>query len=198
MAATIGPAVAEAAFPPGGEDHRTPEHPSRSARAVPHGVYPAAGEDRWVAVAVLDDAQWRALVEVTGGLRVDDGADLAARRAAEDAIDTALAAWTAQREAADIAAVLQAAGVPAAVVATGQDLVDRDEHLAARGFYPVLEHPIAGAVKHEGIVARLSATPGALTSPAPLLGQDTAAVLTELLGLDESRLAALGAAGVTE
>jgi crotonobetainyl-CoA:carnitine CoA-transferase CaiB-like acyl-CoA transferase len=197
-AATIGPAVAEAAFPPAGEDHRTPEHPSRSTRAVPHGVYPAAGEDRWVAVAVLDDAQWRALVEITGGLGVEDGADLTARRAAEAAIDAALAAWTAQRDPAEAAAVLQAAGVPAAVVATGRDLVDGDEHLAARGFYPVLEHPIAGAVKHEGIVARMSATPGALTSPAPLLGQDTAAVLTDLLGLDESKLAALSAAGVTE
>ncbi|TWF75102.1 crotonobetainyl-CoA:carnitine CoA-transferase CaiB-like acyl-CoA transferase [Pseudonocardia hierapolitana] len=198
MAASIGPAVAEAAFPPAGEDHRTPEQPNRSVRAVPHGVYPAAGEDRWVAVAVLDDAQWRALVGVTGGLGVPAAADLAARRAAEDAIDAALAGWTAQRDPVEAAAALQAAGVPAALVATGQDLVDRDEHLAARGFYPVLEHPIAGPVRHEGIVARLGATPGALTSPAPLLGQDTTAVLTDLLGLDETELAALAAAGVTE
>jgi crotonobetainyl-CoA:carnitine CoA-transferase CaiB-like acyl-CoA transferase len=76
--------------------------------------------------------------------------------------------------------------------------VDGDDHLAARGFYPVLEHPLAGPVRHEGIVARLSATPGALTSAAPLLGQDTSAVLTDLLGLDENELAALAAAGVTE
>jgi crotonobetainyl-CoA:carnitine CoA-transferase CaiB-like acyl-CoA transferase len=198
MAASIGPAVAEAAFPPEGEDHRTPEQPNRSVRAVPHGVYPAAGEDRWIAVAVLDDAQWRALVGVTGGLGVPAAADLAARRAAEDAIDAALAGWTAQRDPVEAAAALQAAGVPAALVATGQDLVDRDEHLAARGFYPVLEHPIAGPVRHEGIVARLDATPGALTSPAPLLGQDTTAVLTDLLELDETELAALAAAGVTE
>jgi crotonobetainyl-CoA:carnitine CoA-transferase CaiB-like acyl-CoA transferase len=198
MAASIGPAVVEAALPSAGADHRTPEHPNRSVRAVPHGVYPAAGEDRWVTVAVLDDAQWRALAEVTGGLGVAADADLTARRVEEDAIDAALAAWTGRRDAAEAAAELQAAGVPAAVVATGQDLVDRDEQLAFRGFYPVLEHPIAGPVRHEGIVARLTATPGALTSPAPLLGQDTAAVLTELLGLDENRLAALGAAGVTE
>jgi crotonobetainyl-CoA:carnitine CoA-transferase CaiB-like acyl-CoA transferase len=200
MAASVGPAVAEAAFPPAGEDHRTPDHPNRSIRAVPHGVYPAAGEDRWVAIAVTSDAQWRALHTATGGLGagVDASADLTARRAAEDTIDAALAAWTAQRDAAEVAVALQATGVPAAVVATGCDLVDGDEHLADRGFYPVLEHPMAGPVRHEGIVPRLSATPGALTTPAPLLGQDTAAVLTELLGLDESRLAALAAAGVTE
>jgi crotonobetainyl-CoA:carnitine CoA-transferase CaiB-like acyl-CoA transferase len=198
MAASMGPAVAEAVLPPVGADHRTPEQPCRTRRAVPHGVYPAAGEDRWVAVAVASDAQWRALVQSTGGLGVSAGADLRSRRAAEDTIDTALAAWTAKRDAAAVAAALQAAGVPAAVVATGRDLVDGDEHLAARKFYPVLEHPIAGPVRHEGIVARMSAMPGALTSPAPLLGQDTAAVLAELLGLDELTLAALVVAGVTE
>jgi crotonobetainyl-CoA:carnitine CoA-transferase CaiB-like acyl-CoA transferase len=167
MAASMGPAVAEAAFPPG-----------EPARPLPHGVYPAAGDDRWVAISVADDAQRRALVDLTGGLDP--------------------AAWTSQREAADAAALLQAAGVPAAVVATGRDLVDEDEHLAERGFYPVLEHAITGPVRHEGIVVRMSATPGTLSTPAPLLGQDTAAVLTELLGLDEARLAALAAAGVTE
>jgi crotonobetainyl-CoA:carnitine CoA-transferase CaiB-like acyl-CoA transferase len=83
-------------------------------------------------------------------------------------------------------------------VATGRDLVDGDDHLAARGFYPVLEHPIAGPVRHEGIVARLPVTPGALTGPAPLLGQHTEAVLGELLGLDEAELSALARAGVTE
>ncbi len=62
----------------------------------------------------------------------------------------------------------------------------------------MLEHPIAGPVRHEGIVARLSGTPGALTSSAPLLGQHTAEVLGELLGLSEEELAALAAAGVTE
>jgi crotonobetainyl-CoA:carnitine CoA-transferase CaiB-like acyl-CoA transferase len=97
-----------------------------------------------------------------------------------------------------LAARLQAAGVAAAVVATGRDLVDADEQLAARHFYPELRHPVAGRVRHEGIVARLSATPGSLTSPAPLLGQHTAEVLGELLGLDAEQLAALHAAGVTE
>ncbi|WP_166641491.1 CoA transferase [Amycolatopsis sp. SID8362] len=163
MAATMGPAVLDAGV------------------AVPHGVYPAAGDDRWVAITAQNEAQ-RAALRNLAGLSEDDAA---------------LAAWTRTQDAGELAARLQAAGVAAAVVATGRDLV-QDEHLAERGFYVRLDHPIAGAVLHEGIVARLTATPGALTSPAPLLGQHTEPVLRELLGFDDDRLAALRAAGITE
>lgn len=196
MAATMGPAALEPVLGAGLPEPRTGAHPNRSPRAVPHGVYPAAGDDRWVAVAVTDDAHWRALTGLIE-LPCPDG-DLAVRRVHEDDIDAALAAWTRGHDAHRLAALLQGAGVPAAVVATGQDLVEADEHLAARGFYPVLEHPVAGPVPHEGIVPRLAGTPGALTTPAPLLGQHTGEVLTELLGLDEERLDALAADGVTE
>ena len=202
MAATMGPALTEAALTEAapGPDTRTPDHPNRSPRAVPHGVYPAAGNDRWVAIAVQDQAQWRALTSLVELPGAGDPLflDLATRKAHEEQIDAALAAWTAEQDAAALAARLQASGIAAAVVATGRDLVDADEQLAARHFYPELSHPIAGPVRHEGIVARLSATPGALASPAPLLGQHTAEVLSELLGLDNEQLAALRAAGVTE
>jgi crotonobetainyl-CoA:carnitine CoA-transferase CaiB-like acyl-CoA transferase len=161
-------------------------------------VYRAAGADRWIAVSVLDDHAWRALAELIGATAELRDADQAQRRAREDEIDALIAAWTADREPTALAERMQAAGIPAALVATGQDLVEHDEQLAARGFYPVLEHPIAGPVRHEGIVARLTATPGALTGPAPLLGEHTAAVLGELLGLSEPDLAALAATGVTE
>ncbi|QUH06025.1 CoA transferase [Saccharopolyspora erythraea] len=195
MASTMGPAVVEPTLAQSPPATRTTEHPNRSPLAVPHGVYPAAGEDRWVAISVRDDAQWRALRDLA---QLPGDGDLEHRRAAEDEIDAALAAWTRRRRAEELATRLQELGVPAAVVATGRDLVEADEQLRARGFYQTLEHPIAGAVRHEGIVARLSATPGALTSPAPLLGQDTAAILGELLGLGDEQLAALDAAGVTE
>ncbi|HEY1699627.1 MAG TPA: CoA transferase [Trebonia sp.] len=205
MAAAMGPAVTDAALGRPGPDARTPAHPNRSVRAVPHGVYPAAGDDRWVAIAVQDQRQWQALTRLAAsagspaaiaGVPADAGLD--ARRAREDEIDAAIEAWASGQDATALAARLQAAGIAAAVVATGRDLVEEDEQLAARDFYPVLRHPIAGPVRHEGIVARLSATPGALTRPAPLLGQHTAEVLSDLLGLDAGTLAELAAAGVTE
>ncbi|MDT0316992.1 CaiB/BaiF CoA-transferase family protein [Streptomyces millisiae] len=195
MAATMGPAVLEPALGRPGPDPRTAAHPNRSPLAVPHGVYPAAGDDRWVAVAVRDEPQWRALTKLVD---LPGDGDLATRRAHEDAIDAALAAWTRGQDAATLAARLQAEGIAAAVVATGRDLVEADEQLAARGFYQELDHPLTGPVRHEGVVARLAATPGALTAPAPLLGQHTTAVLRELLGLSDERCAELAAAGVLE
>ncbi len=196
MASTMGPAALEPVLSTGRPDPRTAAHPNRSPHAVPHGVYPAAGDDRWVAVSVTDDAQWHALNRLAR-LPCTDG-DVSARRVCEDDIDAALTAWTRGQDAHKLAELLQAEGVAAAVVANGQDLVDCDEQLAARGFYPVLDHPLAGAVRHEGIVARLTATPGELTRPAPLLGQHTHEVLHELLGLSADRLAALTEEGVTE
>lgn len=197
MTAATGAGTVRAALPPGAPDPATRDRPLRSRRAVPHGVYRARGEDRWVAVSTTTPQAWAALARHLGTMPVGPDADVAERRRAEDAIDAALEAWTAAREPAAAAAELQDLGVPAAAVASGRDLLE-DEHLRARGFYPVLEHPIAGTVAHEGIVPRLTDTPGALDRPAPLLGQHTAEVLGELLGLDTGCLAALAGRGVTE
>jgi crotonobetainyl-CoA:carnitine CoA-transferase CaiB-like acyl-CoA transferase len=200
MAATMGPAVAEGRLPSSAEEFSTPERLSRSHRCVPHGVFRAAGEDRWIAVAVQEDRQWRALVDLAAVPALDAlrEADAAGRRRNEDEIDAAIEEWTSRWDAGKLAARLQTAGVAAAAVADGRDLVEADEQLAARGFYPVLDHPIAGPIRHEGIVARLADTPGELTAPAPLLGQHTRAVLGELLGLGEERLDELAAEGVLE
>jgi crotonobetainyl-CoA:carnitine CoA-transferase CaiB-like acyl-CoA transferase len=104
----------------------------------------------------------------------------------------------ADEDADELAARLQKQGIPAYPVRDGRDLVEQDPQLAAGGFYVELDHPLTGKVLHEGVVARLHDTPGAIRTPAPLLGQHTDELLTELLAMTPEDLAALHEEGVLE
>ena len=92
-----------------------------------------------------------------------------------------LAEYAAVTDADQAAAHLQAHGIPAYPVRDGYDLVERDPQLAAR-FYPALTHSLAGKVRVEGVLHHLADTPPHLDRPAPLLGENTEELLSELLG----------------
>ena len=174
---------------------------NRHPRVAPHGAFPCAGDDRWCAIAVATDGEWRSLCGAMGKPDLANDvrfADLAGRKANEDELDAVLAEWTRGRTPNEAAEALQAAGVAAAPVEDGRDLVDGDDHLRARGFYVALEHPAAGLVLHEGVAVRLSSTPGGVLRPAPRLGEHTAEVFAELLGMSHAEVAELTAAGVLE
>ncbi|MBM3683394.1 MAG: CoA transferase [Actinobacteria bacterium] len=179
---------------------------NRHHAMVPHGIYPSrrgpeAGleGERWLAIACEDDAAWAALVEVMGApawatdptLRTLDG-----RRAAEDRIDTAIAAWTATQEALDVFTRLQPRVAAAPVYAPGA-LLD-DPHLAHLGFFVPLDHTVMGTVPYTGMQARLSMTPGHLRRAAPCVGEHSFEVLTEILGLDADAVGDLLASGAVE
>jgi len=66
----------------------------------------------------------------------------------------------------------------------------------ARGALVEMDHPRAGTVRMVGAPVRLSATPGSVRTPAPLLGEHTDAVLRDLLGLQTAEIDTLRAAGV--
>ena len=98
---------------------------NRLAWSAPEGVYPARGEDTWVAISANDDAAWAALCEVAG---LGDPAELAtveARVEAHDRLDDAIGAWTSTLGAGEAAARLQAAGCPAYPVLDTEAVVDR-------------------------------------------------------------------------
>jgi benzylsuccinate CoA-transferase BbsF subunit len=161
---------------------------------APHGVYPCAGDDEWIAVACRDDADWRALA---GLLERPDVADLSGkrRRARLAELDATVAAWTVRRSPADAETALIAAGVPAhSVQNSGSCAVD--PQLAHHGHFVTLPHPEHDTIVVEGSRIALSDTPAVVEGVPPLLGQDTVAVLTEVLGYDDERLATLFAAGV--
>jgi crotonobetainyl-CoA:carnitine CoA-transferase CaiB-like acyl-CoA transferase len=173
-----------------------PRAGNRVPHMAPHGVFRAAGDDRWLAVAVEDDAAWARLATVIE--RPELAADpryatLAGRKRHEDELETLLGAWTATRTPADATATLQAAGIPAFVAATNRDLAE-DVHLHARGFHVELEHPEVGVRRHLGVPWHMSASDCRVRRPAPCLGADTDAVLQEICGYSADDVARLRAA----
>jgi len=167
--------------------------------AAPHGVYPAQGEDRWVAIAVFDDDQWERLVEALGRpewASAPQFSDAPGRHAHQDELDEHLARWTAMRPAHDTMHLLQQAGVPAAAVQNSQDLAEFDPQIAARGTFFELDHPVIGEAKFEGTPIHFQRTVQENWRSAPLLGEDNDYVYGEILGLDPEEIAELAAEGV--
>ena len=167
---------------------------NRSRFAAPQGAYRCAGEDDWVAIAVETDAQWQALCANVPGL--DAGAYLANddRLAAHDEIDAVLTAWTAERAPEDVAALLQAAGVPSGKVQRSSDLA-KDPQYKHRSFFREYEHGEMGAVAYAGHQYRISGYNNGPRGPAPLLGEHSFEVLTNLLGLSEEEVSEVFASG---
>ena len=165
---------------------------NRSPRYAPHGVYPCAGDDEWITIAVLNETQWRAFAAHTGISGFGDAKDRVSRA---DELDRAVAAYTKNQVAELLAGELQAVGVPAAQVASSLELAS-DPHLAARGFWKMLERDVVGELPHPAAPYRVGEAPFDIDRPAPTLGQHNREVLTELLGLGETEIDALERRGV--
>lgn len=171
---------------------------NRIPHAAPHGVFPARGDDRWIAIAIVDDRRWRALTELA---RIPEFADqelerLDGRKAHEDEVEMLLAAWTASQDADELAAALAARGIAASPVRTPDELLAGVGGLRDRGAFEWLEHPVMGRSVYSAPTPRLSATPGLLASAAPLLGADTDEVLLTIAGYSIEEIAELRADGV--
>jgi crotonobetainyl-CoA:carnitine CoA-transferase CaiB-like acyl-CoA transferase len=165
---------------------------NRDRNAAPHGCYRCAGEEEWVTIAVTADEHWQRLARLLGdeALAADpELAGVAGRLARQDELDAAIAGWSSARQAEAAMEELQAAGVPAGRMQRVGDMLEHDPHLRARGFYRLTEHPVIGEIFVDGPPFHMKRLQGDLHGrPGPLLGQDTRAVLTEILGLDPAEV----------
>ena len=169
----------------------------------PHGIYQCQsdpdGRERWLALAVSSDAQWDALCTTAAGAAFtedDRFSTLLNRRRHEEDLNQLISQWTAAQSAPDLAAQLQAGGVPASLVHDGQDMCEGDPHLQERGYYRFLDHAETGRSLYDGPIVKLHRTPGELTAPAPLFGEHTFDVASEVLGYSAEEIAELTASGV--
>ncbi len=162
----------------------------------PHGCYPCAGDDRWIAIAVDSDEAWLGLCRVMG--RADWAADERyadvlnrIRHRAE--LDKMLGFETRNHDNHELMARLQAAGVAAGAVVDSEDLLF-NEHLKERRFYEVVEHHSDTGMPplpYAGRPWKLSDTPAVPPKPAPIMGQHNRDILADLLGRTGDEIAAL-------
>ena len=157
-------------------------------RVAPHNTY-RCRDDRWIAIACETDQQFARLARLMGR---DDwlemASDLVHRDAAREAIDAAIAGWTAERDARGLMRELQSLGIPAAAVQHGLDLL-QDQHLAERGFFIRQEHTYAGVKRYPLQPYRFARWQGPEEDrPSPTLGRDTQAVLGRLTELSEAEI----------
>ncbi len=167
---------------------------------APHGVYPAAGNDAWIAIATQTEAQWQALCRVierpewAGDERF---ATVEGRRAHGDDIDAAISAWTSRHDAFGAESRLQQDKVPASAVRTMHQLY-QDPQLLHREHFVDLEHPQHGTTTVEGSRFKLSRTPAQVGGAAATLGRENQYVLEKILGYSEAKITELASAEVLE
>jgi len=180
VALLLGPFIMDEAL----TGHAQSRIGNRSLDAAPNGVYPCAGEERWIAISVADDAAWEALLSIAPAEWAADErfATNEDRMANADPLDDAIAGWTASFDNVDLAARLQTVGVAAHIVATNEDIL-HDSHVMQRSFFEVRPTARFHRDLFSGYPIRFSETPGSWERGGPSSGEHTVEVLTEVAGL---------------
>jgi len=154
--------------------------------------------DGWIFLCCVEESQWQTFVDVMGNpewATMELFANRIARAQNWDALKLLLQEWAHTQSVDEIYHAGQARRVPLAPVSTMADLL-AGEHLKARGFFAVIDHPRAGSLQYPGAPYQFSATPWSIRRPAPLLGQHNPEVYTGEIGMSAAALARLQQDGV--
>jgi crotonobetainyl-CoA:carnitine CoA-transferase CaiB-like acyl-CoA transferase len=170
---------------------------NRYPYAVPHNAYQCRGEDRWVAIAVFNDAEWKSLcdaMEKPKWKKDKKYSGFNERKKHEEEVDLMIGEWTKTRSAEEVESLLQKAGIAAGVVESTRDLFD-DKQLKHRHHFRILDHPKMGPTHFDSHPFRLSKCPDKMKT-APLYGQDNRHILNEILKMTDDDISDLLAEGV--
>ncbi|MDO9435285.1 CaiB/BaiF CoA-transferase family protein [Hydrogenophaga sp.] len=163
---------------------------------APNSLYPTS--DGYVLIAANNGPTWERLVRAIERpeLLVDARfASVYQRGQNAAALDAIIALWTREHTGAEVEATMLRHDVPSSRVFTIAD-VFRDPHFAAREMLLDVPHPVLGSTRQQGIVPKLSETPGAVRWSGPEIGADSVQVLSEVLGYSTSAIQDLIDAGV--
>lgn len=175
----------------------TPRLGNRDRVWAPQGVYPCAGQDRWIAISVTSDECWEHLKKAMGSPQwAADGRYSTApgRHRHHDEIDRELSTWCSSWEHRELMHRLQLAGIPAGAVLDAGELAE-DPHLDQRHFFQMVTHPSAGTHRYPGPPFTMLGVLPARNGPAPQFGEHNAEIL-DRLGFGSDEIEALKARGV--
>jgi benzylsuccinate CoA-transferase BbsF subunit len=179
---------------------RLPERAgNRSPWAAPQGCYRCAGDDNWLVISIENDDEWASFCDATGHPEWTEDerfADVLARHQHLDELDRLIDGWTRDQDHYEAFHLLQRAGVKAAPVLDGKELL-LDPHFRERGQFDIVDHPHVGKrpiPRH--LAAKFTNFEASAAGPAPLLGEHNREVLGGLLGLSDEELGALEEQGV--
>ena len=170
---------------------------NRDGRKAPHNVFRCQGEEKWVAISVETDEQFRALAQTSGNAGWASDARFAtaqARLENQDALEALVQQWAAGLYVEDVVSALQAVGVPAAPVYDSAEVL-ADPHLLERGFVAEAEHPVAGKRPVLTLPWAADGSRGDTLRPAPTFGQHNEWVLKELLQVPDKEYDLLVSSG---
>ncbi len=165
---------------------------NRHESMAPHNVYPVAGQDEWISIAVASDEEFAALATAIDAPHIAEDARFATaagRKEHEDALDAAIAAAVRDRDLVDLERALQAAGVMGCRVSKPY-LLTEDENLVHLDFFQKLDRELTGTHPFKTFPFRFSTFDLRHRMPPPLLGQHNHEVLAEL-GVDDDAIRAL-------
>jgi crotonobetainyl-CoA:carnitine CoA-transferase CaiB-like acyl-CoA transferase len=157
---------------------------------APHGIYTAAGEDSWVAIACRNDEDWAQLAKLIDEdwTRAPVLATLSGRLQCRDEIDRHLQTWTRARERKQIELELRRAGIPVSQVAMPEDRIENDPRTSSWGLWPNVHHDEIGETRVEGVPIHLSETDWSISRGAPCLGADNDFVFGSILGMSPNEI----------
>jgi crotonobetainyl-CoA:carnitine CoA-transferase CaiB-like acyl-CoA transferase len=161
---------------------------NRSERFAPQGVYRCAGTDRWCALSVETDEQWKKLARIIGRESWTDEprfARAAGRFRHHDEIDRAITAWTVKQADKDIEQQLKSLGIPAERVRRIDEVVDSPD--ASRVFDAMSERRV-GSMRTTRLPFSLSSVELPPPRSAPSLGEHSAEVLREWLHCSDEEI----------
>ena len=163
---------------------------------APSNVYKT--RDGMVLIAANQDTVFSRLAEAMGQPELSSDprySSHGARGAHQAELDGRVEAWTSTLSTREVLDLMDKHGVPAGLIYRPPDMLD-DPHFKARDAIVSVPHPDFGELRMQNVAPKLSETPGSIRSPSPEMGQHNDEVYRGLLGLDESRYAALKAANV--